>query len=73
MMRSQVKLCNVPSSIPPVFLSSLQEVNSVYRILSAILNTGNIEFASITSQHQTDKSEVPNAEALENGAKFYTS
>lgn len=57
----------------PSFFSSLQEVNSVYRILSAILNTGNIEFASITSQHQTDKSEVPNSEALENGAKFYTS
>lgn len=55
------------------FFSSLQEVNSVYRILSSILNTGNIEFASITSQHQTDKSEVPNSEALENGTKFYTS
>ncbi|XP_041116372.1 myosin-IIIb-like [Polyodon spathula] len=47
-----------------------QEVNSVYRILSAILNTGNIEFAAITSQHQTDKSEVPNAEALENAASL---
>lgn len=45
----------------------LQEVNSVYRILAAILNTGNIEFTSTTSQHQTDKSEVPNSEALENG------
>ncbi|KAI1884833.1 hypothetical protein AGOR_G00213910 [Albula goreensis] len=45
-----------------------EEVNSVYKILSAILNTGNIEFAAITSQHQTDKSEVPNAEALENAA-----
>lgn len=52
-------------TVPLPFL--LQEVNSVYRILSAILNTGNIEFAAITSQHQTDKSEVPNAEALENG------
>lgn len=49
------------------FISCLQEVDSVYKILSAILNTGNIEFASITSQHQTDKSEVPNSEALENG------
>ncbi|XP_076026052.1 myosin-IIIb [Genypterus blacodes] len=45
-----------------------EEVTSVYRILSAILNTGNIEFASITTQHQTDKSEVPNPEALENAA-----
>lgn len=43
----------------------------MYRILSAILNTGNIEFAAITSQHQTDKSEVPNSEALENGETPY--
>lgn len=49
----------------PVLL--VQEVNSVYRILAAILNTGSIEFTSTTSQHQTDKSEVPNPEALENG------
>uniref|UniRef100_A0A3P9MQG0 non-specific serine/threonine protein kinase n=1 Tax=Oryzias latipes TaxID=8090 RepID=A0A3P9MQG0_ORYLA len=47
-----------------------EEVISVYRILSAILNTGNIEFAAITSQHQTDKSEVPNSEALENAASL---
>ncbi|KAK1789349.1 hypothetical protein P4O66_014878 [Electrophorus voltai] len=47
---------------------SEEEVNSVYKILAAILNIGNIEFASITSQHQTDKSEVPNSEALENAA-----
>uniref|UniRef100_A0A9J7Z498 Myosin IIIB n=2 Tax=Cyprinus carpio TaxID=7962 RepID=A0A9J7Z498_CYPCA len=32
-----------------------EEVNSVYRILSAILNTGNIEFTSTSSQHQSDK------------------
>lgn len=74
MLRSKVKLRSVPSPIPPGFsFLPLQEVNSVYRILSAILNTGNIEFASITSQHQTDKSEVPNSEALENGTKSYTS
>uniref|UniRef100_A0A3Q2XUB6 non-specific serine/threonine protein kinase n=1 Tax=Hippocampus comes TaxID=109280 RepID=A0A3Q2XUB6_HIPCM len=47
-----------------------EEVNSVYRILSAILNTGNIEFTAISSQHQTDKSEVPNSEALENAASL---
>uniref|UniRef100_A0A3Q3B146 non-specific serine/threonine protein kinase n=1 Tax=Kryptolebias marmoratus TaxID=37003 RepID=A0A3Q3B146_KRYMA len=47
-----------------------EEVTSVYRILSAILNTGNIEFAAITSQHQTDKSEVPNSESLENAASL---
>lgn len=44
----------------------------MYQILSAILNTGNIEFTSITSQHQTDKSEVPNSEALENGEMEHT-
>ncbi|KAF0870686.1 MYO3B protein, partial [Crocuta crocuta] len=45
-----------------------KEVHSVHRILAGILNIGNIEFAAISSQHQTDKSEVPNAEALENAA-----
>uniref|UniRef100_A0A8C9S558 Myosin IIIB n=1 Tax=Scleropages formosus TaxID=113540 RepID=A0A8C9S558_SCLFO len=50
------------------FTEEVQLVNSVFKILSAILNTGNIEFAAITSQHQTDKSEVPNSEALENAA-----
>lgn len=48
----------------------LQEVYSVYRILTGILNTGNIEFAAISSQHQTDKSEVPDPEALDNGIYF---
>ncbi|GAB5575730.1 myosin-IIIb isoform X2 [Prionailurus iriomotensis] len=47
-----------------------REVHSVYRILAGILNIGNIEFAAISSQHQTDKSEVPNAEALENAASL---
>ncbi|CAH2305733.1 myosin-IIIb isoform X1 [Pelobates cultripes] len=47
---------------------SNEEVHSVYRILAGILNTGNIEFTSISSKHQTDKSEVPNGEALENAA-----
>ncbi|XP_043429303.1 myosin-IIIb [Prionailurus bengalensis] len=47
-----------------------KEVHSVYRILAGILNIGNIEFAAISSQHQTDKSEVPNAEALENAASL---
>ncbi|XP_031969905.1 myosin-IIIb isoform X9 [Corvus moneduloides] len=45
-----------------------EEVYSVYRILTGILNTGNIEFAAISSQHQTDKSEVPDPEALDNAA-----
>ncbi|XP_071072397.1 myosin-IIIb isoform X2 [Dasypus novemcinctus] len=47
-----------------------KEVHLVYRILAGILNIGNIEFAAISSQHQTDKSEVPNAEALENAASI---
>ncbi|XP_006866753.1 PREDICTED: myosin-IIIb [Chrysochloris asiatica] len=45
-----------------------KEVHSVYRILAGILNIGNIEFAAISSQHQTDKSEIPNTEALKNAA-----
>ncbi|KAI7808281.1 putative myosin-IIIb, partial [Triplophysa rosa] len=45
-----------------------EEVNSVYMILAAILNTGSIEFTSTTSQHQSDMSEVPNSEALDNAA-----
>ncbi|NXX88249.1 MYO3B protein, partial [Centropus bengalensis] len=45
-----------------------EEVYSVYRILTGILNTGNIEFAAISSRHQTDKSEIPNPEALDNAA-----
>lgn len=44
----------------------------MYRILTGILNTGNIEFAAISSQHQTDKSEVPNPEALDNGIYLST-
>uniref|UniRef100_A0A3Q2EJL6 non-specific serine/threonine protein kinase n=1 Tax=Cyprinodon variegatus TaxID=28743 RepID=A0A3Q2EJL6_CYPVA len=47
-----------------------EEVNSVYRILSGILNTGNIEFTAITSHNHTDKSDVPNSEALENAASL---
>nr|XP_056717041.1 myosin-IIIb [Euleptes europaea] len=47
-----------------------EEVHSVYRILAGILNIGNIEFAAISSQHQTDKSEVPNAEALDSAASL---
>ncbi|XP_037705601.1 myosin-IIIb isoform X2 [Choloepus didactylus] len=47
-----------------------KEVYSVYRILAGILNIGNIEFAAISSRHQTDKSEVPNSEALENAASI---
>ncbi|KAM9305036.1 LOW QUALITY PROTEIN: myosin-IIIb-like [Gastrophryne carolinensis] len=45
-----------------------EEVHSVYRILAGILNIGNIEFTAISSKHQTDKSEVPDGEALENAA-----
>lgn len=69
MLKAQRWKCNVNVNLNSFFIlfSFPQEVNSVYRILAAILNTGNIEFTSISSQHQTDKSQVPNSEALENG------
>uniref|UniRef100_A0A3B4ZNX4 non-specific serine/threonine protein kinase n=1 Tax=Stegastes partitus TaxID=144197 RepID=A0A3B4ZNX4_9TELE len=70
--QDKLKAYRLPDGTPPRFVSAseISEVNSVYRILSAILNTGNIEFAAITSQHQTDKSEVPNSEALESAASL---
>ncbi|XP_043549635.1 myosin-IIIb isoform X2 [Chiloscyllium plagiosum] len=43
-----------------------EEVRSVYRVLAAILNNGNIEFSPIASKHQMDKSEIPDGEPLEN-------
>ncbi|XP_043931443.1 myosin-IIIb [Protopterus annectens] len=49
---------------------SEEEVNSVYRILSGLLNIGDIEFTAITSLHHTDKSEVPDAETLGNAASL---
>lgn len=45
----------------------LQELGSVYSILAAILNTGDIEFTAVASEHQTDKSNITNVSVLENG------
>ncbi|XP_078260043.1 myosin-IIIb isoform X1 [Rhinoraja longicauda] len=43
-----------------------EEVHSVYKVIAAILNTGNIEFASRASKHQVDKSEITDGEPLKN-------
>ncbi|XP_062377863.1 myosin-IIIa [Sardina pilchardus] len=45
---------------------TLEELGSVYSILAAILNAGDIEFASVASEHQTDKSNISNTTVLEN-------
>lgn len=45
----------------------LQELGSVYSTLAAILNSGDIEFSAVASEHQTDKSDISNASVLENG------
>lgn len=45
----------------------MQELGSVYSTLAAILNSGDIEFSAVASEHQTDKSNITNMSALENG------
>lgn len=47
--------------------SVLQELGSVYSTLAAILNSGDIEFSAVASEHQTDKSDISNVSVLENG------
>lgn len=47
--------------------SCLQELGSVYSALAAILNSGDIEFSPVASEHQTDKSDIANISVLENG------
>ncbi|XP_069504253.1 myosin-IIIa isoform X2 [Ambystoma mexicanum] len=47
---------------------TMEELGSVYSILAAILNVGNIEFSSVVSEHQIDKSIISNATVLENSA-----
>ncbi|XP_030624792.1 myosin-IIIa [Chanos chanos] len=49
---------------------TLEELGSVYSILAAILNAGEIEFASVASEHQTDKSNISNMGVLENTASL---
>ncbi|XP_075903749.1 myosin-IIIa [Nelusetta ayraudi] len=47
---------------------TLEELGSVYSTLAAILNSGDIEFSAVASEHQTDKSDISNASVLENVA-----
>ncbi|NXT01865.1 MYO3A protein, partial [Jacana jacana] len=49
---------------------SLEELGSVYSVLAAILNVGNIEFSAVVSEHMIDKSNISNPVALENCASL---
>ncbi|XP_057680979.1 myosin-IIIa isoform X3 [Corythoichthys intestinalis] len=49
---------------------SLEELGSVYSTLAAILNSGDIEFSAVVSEHQTDKSNIANIHILENVASL---
>ncbi|XP_051969899.1 myosin-IIIa-like [Xyrauchen texanus] len=47
---------------------TLEELGSVYSILAGILNAGDVEFTSVASEHQTDKSNISNMAVLESAA-----
>ncbi|TTU28033.1 Myosin-IIIa [Bagarius yarrelli] len=47
-----------------------EEIEGVYRILASILNTGDILFDSVATEHQTDKSNITNMDVLENTASM---
>uniref|UniRef100_A0A4W6DX18 non-specific serine/threonine protein kinase n=1 Tax=Lates calcarifer TaxID=8187 RepID=A0A4W6DX18_LATCA len=49
---------------------TLEELGSVYSTLAAILNSGDIEFSAVASEHQTDKSGISNISVLENVASL---
>ncbi|KAM4027414.1 myosin-IIIa [Anomaloglossus baeobatrachus] len=49
---------------------TLEELESVYSILAAILNVGDIDFTSVASEHQIDKSNISNPSVLENSASL---
>ncbi|MGH0164039.1 UNVERIFIED_CONTAM: hypothetical protein FKN15_046204 [Acipenser sinensis] len=49
---------------------TLEELGSVYSILAAILNAGNIDFTSVASEHQTDKSNISNLDVLESASSL---
>ncbi|CAM9233392.1 unnamed protein product [Bubo scandiacus] len=49
---------------------TLEELGSVYSVLAAILNVGNIEFSAVVSEHTIDKSNISNPVALENCASL---
>nr|XP_014350789.1 PREDICTED: myosin-IIIa [Latimeria chalumnae] len=44
---------------------TMEELGSVYSILAGILNVGDIDFTSVASEHQTDKSNICSPTALE--------
>ena len=45
---------------------TMEQLGSVYSVLAAILNVGNIEFSSVATEYQMDKSYICNHTALEN-------
>ncbi|XP_075827227.1 myosin-IIIa [Microtus pennsylvanicus] len=49
---------------------TMEQLGSVYSVLAAILNVGNIEFSSVATEHQMDKSYICNHAALENSASL---
>uniref|UniRef100_A0AAX7UB73 non-specific serine/threonine protein kinase n=1 Tax=Astatotilapia calliptera TaxID=8154 RepID=A0AAX7UB73_ASTCA len=49
---------------------TLEELGNVYSTLAAILNSGDIEFSPVASEHQTDKSNICNMSVLENVASL---
>ncbi|XP_040843992.1 myosin-IIIa [Ochotona curzoniae] len=49
---------------------TMEQLGSVYSILAAILNIGNIDFSSVATEHQIDKSHICNHTALENSASL---
>ncbi|NXB36596.1 MYO3A protein, partial [Eulacestoma nigropectus] len=49
---------------------TLEELGSVYSVLAAILNVGNIEFSAVVSEHMIDKSNISNPVSLENCASL---
>ncbi|KAM6101723.1 myosin-IIIa isoform 3-T5 [Theristicus caerulescens] len=49
---------------------TLEELGSVYSVLAAILNVGDIEFSAVVSEHMIDKSNISNPVALENCASL---
>lgn len=53
------------------FKYTFQELGSVYSVLAAILNVGNIEFSAVVSEHMIDKSNISNPVALENCECFF--
>uniref|UniRef100_A0A8C1S737 non-specific serine/threonine protein kinase n=1 Tax=Cyprinus carpio TaxID=7962 RepID=A0A8C1S737_CYPCA len=49
---------------------TLEELGTVYSILAGILNAGDVEFTSVASEHQTDKSNISNMAVLESAASL---